>query len=153
MTMRSAAKWRWNSRRSRSSENSLGFPQIFEQRAQRGQFAASQRRSGRRGRRWGRGDRLGAQGGLAPLARRRRGPWRLGGRAGRGRRGANQSGGALLFQQFLHPLDRVSLAVEQALDRRQQLDVLRPIISTTAAALQGLDLREARFPEPQHMLR
>jgi hypothetical protein len=34
-----------------------------------------------------------------------------------------------------------------------ELDILRAVVAAPAAALHRLDLREARFPKPQHVLR
>src|SRR5207302_4150603 len=50
-------------------------------------------------------------------------------------------------------LDGVALVVEHVADALDQFDILRPIVTTPAAALHRLDLGETRFPEAQHMLR
>ena len=60
---------------------------------------------------------------------------------------------ALLLEDALHALDGVALAVEQMTDAAQEVDVVRPVIAPPAAALQRPDLREARFPEAQYVLR
>jgi hypothetical protein len=38
-------------------------------------------------------------------------------------------------------------------DAAQEIDIVRAIIATAAAALHRLDFVETTFPEPQHMLR
>ena len=58
----------------------------------------------------------------------------------------------MLFQDPLHAADGVALAVQQAADAAQQIDIVRAIIAPAAAALHRLDLGEPRLPEPQHML-
>src|SRR5262245_29044004 len=60
---------------------------------------------------------------------------------------------ALILEDALHPADRIALAVEQMPDASQEVDVVRAIIATAAAALHRLDFTETAFPEPQHMLR
>ena len=60
---------------------------------------------------------------------------------------------ALIAQNALHTADRVTLPVEKLLDAAQQLDIVGTIVAPAAAALHRADLREARFPEAQHMLR
>ncbi len=60
---------------------------------------------------------------------------------------------AVLAQQLLHALDGVALVVEHVADALDQLDILRAVVAAAAAALHRLDLREARLPEAQHMLR
>src|SRR5215475_6173138 len=58
----------------------------------------------------------------------------------------------MLLENALHPADGVALAIEQAADAPEQVDVVGAVVAAAAAALHRLDLREARFPEPQHML-
>jgi hypothetical protein len=72
-------------------------------------------------------------------------------RAGLPRR--RDEGDALLLQQALHTADGEALAVEEYADAAQEVHVLGPIIAPAAAALHRPDLREARLPEAQHVLR
>src|ERR1700755_1056803 len=60
---------------------------------------------------------------------------------------------AVLFEDPLHPADGVALAVEQAADALEQVDVVGAVIAAAAAALHRLDLGESGLPEPQHVLR
>ena len=60
---------------------------------------------------------------------------------------------AMFFQDPLHAADGIAFAVQQPADALEQVDVVGAIVTASAAALHRLDLREARFPEPQHMLR
>src|SRR5579871_762711 len=60
---------------------------------------------------------------------------------------------ALLAQDALHAADRVALAVEQMAHAAKEIDVFGPIETPAAAALHRADLREAAFPEAQHVLR
>ena len=59
---------------------------------------------------------------------------------------------AVLFQDPLHAADGVALAVQQPADALEEIDVVGPVVAAAAAALHRLDLREARLPEPQHVL-
>ena len=60
---------------------------------------------------------------------------------------------AVILEDALRTPNRIALAVEQVLDAAQQIDVVGPVIAPAAAALQRLDLLEARFPESQDVLR
>src|SRR6185437_15261290 len=60
---------------------------------------------------------------------------------------------ALLAQNFLHALDGVAVAVQQRANAAQQIDIVGPVIAPPARALQRTDLRKARLPEAQHVLR
>src|SRR5208282_5340068 len=106
--------------RARLGENSLRLAQIGQDRAQRRHFL-------------GRSPSIAAVRRRRPLARLlglRRAPF------ARPSRGApDEAGRALLAQQLLHPFDRVAFAVEQLLDRAQELDVAGPIVASAAAAL------------------
>ncbi len=59
---------------------------------------------------------------------------------------------AVFFQDSLHAADGVALAVQEAADALEQVDVVGAVIAAAAAALHRLDLGETRLPEPQHML-
>src|SRR5262249_23655500 len=59
---------------------------------------------------------------------------------------------AVLLQDALHPADGIALAVEKPADALEQVDVVGAVIAPPPAPLHRLDLREARLPEPQHML-
>ncbi len=59
---------------------------------------------------------------------------------------------AVLFQDPLHAADGVALAVQQAADALEQIDVVGAVVAPAAAALHRLDLGEPRLPEPQHVL-
>ncbi len=59
----------------------------------------------------------------------------------------------LLAQNPLHTADGVALAIKQAADATQQIDIVGAIVAAPAAALHRLDLGEAGFPEAQHVLR
>lgn len=59
----------------------------------------------------------------------------------------------LLLQDPLDALDRVPLAVEKMADAAQEIDIIRPVIASAAAALERADLREPGFPETQDVLR
>ena len=58
----------------------------------------------------------------------------------------------LLLEDALHAADGVALAVQQAADALEQVDIIRAVIAPPAAALHRLDLGEPRLPEPQHVL-
>src|SRR5690606_32715029 len=60
---------------------------------------------------------------------------------------------ALLAQNLLDAADRIAVPVQQVTDATQQIDVVGPVVTPPAAALQRLDLCETSFPETQHMLR
>ena len=68
------------------------------------------------------------------------------------RRCARQAATAFL-QEALHALDGVAVFVEQRTDAAQEVDVLRPIVTPAAAALERANLAELAFPEAQHVLR
>src|SRR5919197_599133 len=53
----------------------------------------------------------------------------------------------------LHAADGIALAVEQMADAAQEIEVVGAVVAASAAALHRLDLAEAAFPEPQHVLR
>ena len=57
------------------------------------------------------------------------------------------------LQKALHALDGVAVLVEQRADAAQEIDVLRPVVTPAAAALERANLAELAFPEPQHVLR
>ena len=61
--------------------------------------------------------------------------------------------GALLAQHLLHPFDRQAFVVKKKTDRPQQLDVLGPVIASSAAALERPDMRKSGLPKSQHVLR
>ena len=81
------------------------------------------------------------------IGRRRRG--------GRERLAACRFGrrGAAAFQQLLDAADRVAVLIEQFVDAPRQRDIVRPVIAPVARALQRLQLRKARFPVTQDVLR
>src|SRR5437868_8352664 len=60
---------------------------------------------------------------------------------------------AVILQDALRAADCVALAIKQVTDAAQKVDIVRPVIAPTAAALHRLDLLKARFPETQHVLR
>ena len=80
---------------------------------------------------------------VGPAARAPRGA--LGRRLGRR--------GAAALQQLLDAADRIAVLVEQAVDAPGQRDVVGPVIAAVAGALQRPQLREARLPIAQDMLR
>src|SRR5262249_21749742 len=59
---------------------------------------------------------------------------------------------AVLLEDPLHAADGVALAVKQPANPLEKIDIVRPVIAAAAAPLHRLDLRETRFPEPQHVL-
>src|SRR4051794_17548433 len=59
---------------------------------------------------------------------------------------------AVLFQDPLHAADGVALAVQQAADALEQIDVVGAVIAPPAAALHRLDLGEPRLPKTQNVL-
>ena len=61
--------------------------------------------------------------------------------------------GALLFQDPLHALDGIALAVEEMTDTLEEIDVVGAVVTPAATALERTDLREAGLPEAQHVLR
>src|SRR5258708_6170571 len=60
---------------------------------------------------------------------------------------------APLLQKALHALNGVAVLIEQRADAAQEIDILRPLITTPAAALLRTDLAELAFPRPQPVLR
>ena len=60
---------------------------------------------------------------------------------------------ALLLEDPLDPLDRVAFIIEEMTNAAQQVDVIGAVVTASTAAFHRLDLREARFPKSQHMLR
>jgi hypothetical protein len=58
----------------------------------------------------------------------------------------------VFLQDPLHAADRIALAIQEAADALEQVDVVRAIVAAAAATLHRLDLREPRLPEAQHML-
>ena len=60
---------------------------------------------------------------------------------------------ALLAQETLNAANGVAFAIEEVANAAQKIEVVRAIVAAPAAALHRLDLAEAAFPEPQHMLR
>ena len=60
---------------------------------------------------------------------------------------------ALILQNALHALDRISGTIEQMSDPAHEFDIVRPIIPATATTLHRFDLRKTRLPKPQYMLR
>src|SRR5262249_2047538 len=77
-------------------------------------------------------------------------------RAERGYRGCvRQSlhrGDAVFFENALHAANGVALAIEQASDASQQIDIIGTVVATAAAPLHRLDLRKPRLPETQNVL-
>src|SRR5439155_8920239 len=59
---------------------------------------------------------------------------------------------AVLFEDPLHAADGVALAVKQATDALEQVNVIGAVVTPPAASLHRLDLSEPRLPEPQHVL-
>jgi hypothetical protein len=53
----------------------------------------------------------------------------------------------------LNSADRIALFIEVLPDPPQQIDILGPVITTAAAALERLHLGELGLPKPQHMRR
>ena len=74
-------------------------------------------------------------------------------RGGGDRRSASRSPPSPLAQQLLDAADRIAVLVEQAVDALGQRDVVGPVIAAVAGALQRPQLREARLPIAQDMLR
>ncbi len=60
---------------------------------------------------------------------------------------------AMLLQNPLHAADSVALAVKQAANALEQIDIIGAIVASSAASLHRFDLGEPRLPKPQHMLR
>jgi hypothetical protein len=58
----------------------------------------------------------------------------------------------LPFEQFLRTLNRIALIIEKASDAPEQIDVLGPVVASTAAAFEGAHLGELAFPEPKDVL-
>ena len=58
-----------------------------------------------------------------------------------------------LREQLLDAADRIAVLVEQAVDAPRQRDVVGPVIAAVAGALQRPQLREARLPIAQDVLR
>src|SRR5262249_12392700 len=54
---------------------------------------------------------------------------------------------AVLLEDPLHATDGIALAVEQATDALEQIDVIGAVVAAAAAPLHRLDLGEARLPE------
>src|SRR5262249_18841094 len=59
---------------------------------------------------------------------------------------------AVLFQDPLHAADSVTLAIQQAANALEQVDVVGPVVTPPAASLHRLDLGEPRLPETQYVL-
>ena len=59
---------------------------------------------------------------------------------------------AVFLEDALHPADGVALAVQQAADAPEQVDIIGAVVAPAAAALHRLDLGEPRLPEPQDVL-
>jgi hypothetical protein len=59
---------------------------------------------------------------------------------------------AMLLQNALHAADGVALAVQQAPDPSEQIDIVGAVVAAAAAALHRLDLGEPRLPKPQYVL-
>src|SRR5690606_3523776 len=59
---------------------------------------------------------------------------------------------AVLAQDLLYALDGVAFAMQEMANAAQQLEILGPIVATTAAALHRFDLVELDLPEAQHVL-
>ena len=60
---------------------------------------------------------------------------------------------SLFTQDALNPADGIALAIKQVANAAQQVDVIRPVIASAAAALERLDLGETTFPKSQDVLR
>jgi hypothetical protein len=59
----------------------------------------------------------------------------------------------LLLQKALHALDRVAVVVEELTNGAEQHDIGGAVVAAPPGPLQRPDLRKARLPEPQHVLR
>ena len=59
----------------------------------------------------------------------------------------------LRAQQLLNAADGVAFLVEELVDAPRQFDIRGPVIAPVAGPLHGLQLRKARFPIAQDMLR
>src|SRR5690606_2854856 len=55
-------------------------------------------------------------------------------------------------QQLLNAFDCVALIIEHEANAPDEVDILGTIVAPATAALQRLDLREPRLPEPKHVL-
>src|ERR1700733_3340169 len=58
----------------------------------------------------------------------------------------------MLLQDALHAANGVALAIEQAADALEQVDIVGAVVTPAAGALHRLALGETCPPEPQHML-
>src|SRR5271170_5818634 len=135
-----AAPASWT-RRARLGQDSFGVDEFSQRRAQRRKVVVSK------------------LGGRVADAAAFRGPCklggacRLGGRPGVGLSGVRQTLDPLLLEQLLDALDRVAFIVQEAADEPEPLNVFGAVIPPAAGPFQGPDLRKARLPEAQHMLR
>lgn len=66
---------------------------------------------------------------------------------------AANSARAALFQQLLHPFDRVTVTIKQPPDTPQQTDIIGAVIAPPARPFQRFDLGKLAFPKAQDMLR
>src|SRR5262245_6640228 len=58
----------------------------------------------------------------------------------------------LLSQETLDATDRVSLAIEKMANAAQEIEIVRSVVTATAAAFHRPDLAETTFPEAQYVL-
>src|ERR1700733_6372660 len=58
----------------------------------------------------------------------------------------------VFLENALHATDGVALAIQQAADAPEQIDIIGAVVATAAAALHRLDLGKPCLPEPQDVL-